>query len=119
MNKYMKFPKSLIFVMTLISSSVQAATITWSEINPLYNLNDTFTLDVVGTGFFSNVDGGGVNIYFDASVLKVLSVSIDEMVWNFGGAGISAGTIDNVSGAVDGVMVNTISNVLGDFTMLR
>lgn len=113
-----KIEIKLLFLATLLFSNyLNAATITWSSTDNLVNQGDIFTLDVVGLGFISNVDGGGVNISFDPTKLNVLSVTIDELVWDFGPTGISTGTIDNVSGTVNGIMVNAWSNVTGDFTV--
>lgn len=104
--------KNILFTVLLVfSSHLQAALITWDSTSNVYNQNDIFTLDVIGTGFIDLVDGGGVNISFDPNVLNVLSVSIDELVWNFGGAGISTGTINNVAGTVNGIMVNAFPPV--------
>ena len=108
----------LLFIATLLFSSyLNAATITWDTVNNTAWENEIFTMDIVGLGFASNVDGGGVDLTFDSSVLNVLSVNIDEIVWDFGGAGINSGTIDNVAGTVDGIMVNTFQNVTGDFVV--
>lgn len=104
--------KILFLAMVLLSSYLNAATITWSPTDSIVNQGDTFSLDVVGSGFVSNVDGGGVNLSFDATKLNVLSVTIDELVWDFA---TDTGTIDNGAGTVEGIMVNALSDVTGDF----
>ena len=109
-----------LFVTLFFSGYLNAATITWNSTSN--TVNDIFSLDVIGLSFPSNgsgnvADGGGVNLSFDPSVLNVLSVTIDELVWDFGVTGISTGTIDNVAGTVNGIMVNASSNVTGDFTV--
>ena len=110
--------KKLIFVITMfLSGHLSAATITWEALTTNVSVNDIFTIDVVGTGFTSSVDGGGVNVSFDQNVLNVLSVSINESVWDFGGFGINSGTIDNLNGTLDGIMVNTFADVSGDFVV--
>ncbi|MCK5262527.1 MAG: hypothetical protein KAJ92_02525 [Gammaproteobacteria bacterium] len=113
----MKKIKILFIATLLFSSYLNAATITWDTVNSSSFGGDIFNLNVVGTGFASNVDGGGVDLSFDSSVVNVLSVTIDELVWDFGGAGINTGTIDNVAGTVNGIMVNALSAVTGDFTV--
>ncbi|MDH5388253.1 MAG: PEP-CTERM sorting domain-containing protein [Gammaproteobacteria bacterium] len=114
----MKNVTKLFFVISmLLSSHVLAATITWGAPTTYVSVNDVFSIDVVGTGFLSNVDGGGVNISFDQTVVNVLSVTINEVVWDFGGAGISTGLIDNLNGTLNGIMVNTFANVTGDFVV--
>ena len=106
-----------IVISLFLSGHLSAATITWDRSTTNVNVNDVFTINVVGTGFLSNVDGGGVNISFDHNVLNVLSVSINESVWDFGGFGISTGTINNSNGTIDGIMVNTFADVTGDFVV--
>lgn len=112
----MKNIKNLMLVASLfLSGSLSAATIGWSSSTTNVNENDTFTIDVIGTGFTSNVDGGGVNFGFNQNVVNVLSVSINESVWDFGGFGINTGSINNSNGTVDGIMVNTFASVAGNF----
>lgn len=114
----MKNIKKLIFVVSILASGYSsAATITLGSSTTNVNTNDTFTIDIIGNNFVCNVDGGGVNFTFDSSILNVVSVSIDETVWDFGGFGINTGTIDNTNGTLDGLMVNTFANVTGDFVV--
>lgn len=112
----MKYLTKIIFTISmLLSGHLFAATITWNSATTNVNTNDVFTVNVVGNDFLSNVNGGGVNISFDSSIVNVLSVTINETVWDFGGLGISTGTIDNLNGTVDGIMVNTFTSVIGSF----
>jgi len=113
----MKNVKKIITIISLLfSGHISAGTIGWGASSTNVNVSDSFTVDIVGTGFTSNVDGGGVNFAFNSSVLNVTSISINENVWNLG-AGINTGTINNVSGVVSGISVNAWDDVLGDFTM--
>ncbi|MDH5570792.1 MAG: VPLPA-CTERM sorting domain-containing protein [Gammaproteobacteria bacterium] len=113
----MKNIKKIIAVASLIfSSHLSAASISWSSATTSVNINDTFTINVTGSDFVNNVDGGGINIIYNASVLNVLSVSIDESIWDLG-AGIRTGTIDNLLGSVDGISVNAWSDVTGNFSV--
>lgn len=105
---------SLIVLILLFSHQLHAALITWDFSNVSVLENDIFTLDVIGTGFVSNVDGGGVDLSFDSSVLNVLSVTVDDLFWDFA---TSTGTIDNIGGTVNGIAVNAFSPVTGDFTV--
>jgi len=108
--------KIMAVFLLMLSGHVSAATITWASPVTNVNTNDTFTIDIIGTGFTSTVDGGGVNFSYNSNVLNVLSVSVDTNVWDLG-VGISAGAIDNAAGAVNGVMVNTWSGVTGGFSV--
>lgn len=113
----MKNVKKIIIAITLLfSGHLTAATITWGAPTTNVNVGDSFTLDIIGTGFSSNVDGGGVSFAYNSSVLNVQSVYIDENVWDLG-AGILNGTIDNVLGSVDGISVNAWSPVSGSFSV--
>lgn len=111
----MKTLSKLIFGLSLLCGQASAATIGWGTAPATIQVSDIFSLNIAGSGFTSNVDGGGVNISYDSSILNVLSVSIDEVVWDFGVTGISEGTIDNVAGTVNGIMVNTFADVSGSF----
>jgi len=111
----MKFLLGFIFGLALLSGHASAATIGWGSAPATIYAGDSFSLNITGSGFTSNVDGGGVNFSYDSSILNVASVSINGSVWDFGGAGISTGSIDNGTGTVDGIMVNTFSVVTGSF----
>ena len=104
-----------IIPLLLLSCYAQAATISWSNTSKTVDENVSFSLDIIGSNFINDVNGGGVNVTFDANVVNVISVSIDETTWNFGATGISTGTINNSTGSIDGIMVNTLSSVTGDF----
>ena len=106
--------KILLLATVLFSSYLNAATITWNPANSIVGQGDAFSLNVVGTGF-ANVEGGGVNLSFDATKLNVLSVTIDNLVWDFV---TNTGTIDNVAGTVNGITVSAWDNIVtGDFTV--
>lgn len=111
--------KKIIFIIPLLlfNHYVQAASVSWSNINKTVNENDVFSLDITGSNFINNVDGGGVNVSFDPNVVNVVSVTINETVWNFGPTGVKTGTIDNTAGSINGIMVNTFSTVTGNFTV--
>jgi len=110
--------KKIFFVISIfLVQQINAATITWDSVDYSSDLNGIFTLNIVGTNFLSNVDGGGINISFDSNVLNVSSVSVDENIWDFGSQGINTGTIDNTVGTVNSIFVNAWSTVTGDFSV--
>jgi len=108
----MRFLKSIILITMLLCSQAMAATISWNVSNYSADPGEVFTLDIIGTGFSDNVDGGGIDISFDNTVLNILSVSIDAAVWDFAD---NTGSLDNTSGTLDGLMVNAFGDVTGDF----
>ncbi len=98
----------------LLVQCAHAAELTFAPNPKTAATGDVFSLEIVGTGFTGNVDGGGVNFTFDSSILSVLSVTIDP-AWD---ALISSGgTIDNGLGTVDGIYVNTFGAITGDFVV--
>jgi len=113
----MIFTRILIFISCFLSGYVQAATISLEPAPASLGVGDIFSLDIIGTDFVDNPDGGGVNLFYDGTIINVLSVSIDETVWDFGATGISQGVIDNAFGTVNGVMVNAWSDVGASFTV--
>ena len=107
--------KNLVFfILALFIQQAQSATISLSDRNYSANINDIFTLDIIGQDFTSNVDGGGVNIIFDPAIINVLSVSIDNDFWDFMNM---EGTINNTLGTVNGIMVNALSSTTDNFTV--
>jgi len=93
--------------------SAQAATVTFDPNPETIVLGSVFTLDIVGTGF-PETEGGGAQFTFDASILQVNSVTIDSNVWEIF---TSPGSIDNVMGAVDGIVVATFIDPGASFTV--
>ena len=110
----MKKIKLFFIALLFLSQSLHAAMITWDSTSNTVGENDIFTLDVIGTDFISNVDGGGVDLLFDPDILNVLSVTIDDAVWDFAA---DTGVIDNIAGTVNGIAVAAFSPVTGDFTV--
>lgn len=113
----MKITRFLLPVLCFLSGQVHAATISIESAPASLGIGDIFSLDIIGTDFSDNPDGGGVNLFYDETIVNVLSVSIDETVWDFGATGISQGTINNTLGAVNGIMVNAWSDVGIPFTV--
>ena len=109
-----KYKNLLVTAAILISQQAYSATVTWNDVDYSAGINDVFTLDVVGKNFTGNVDGGGVNILYDSTVLNVLSVSVDDYYWDFLNYD---GTIDNTAGSVSSIIVNAFSSNTGDFTV--
>lgn len=62
-----------------------------------------FTLELEGMDFSQALDGGGIDLAFNASVLQLESVTVDEQVFDFAD---SDGTIDNTGGTAEDVLFN-------------
>jgi hypothetical protein len=94
-----------------LSAASQAATIGFNPGDSFADLNDIFTIDIIGGDFFPETQGGGVNLFYDATVVNVLSVSIDSLVWNFTN---DEGIINNFSGVVNDVLVSAFNGTGSD-----
>ena len=109
-------PLSLALATTLCIGSVHAQSLVINPSTKSVSLGDTFTLQVEGKGFATAVVGGGFGLSFDASVLKLNSVSIPA-AWEFyPPTGPVTGTIDNVAGTLsDAAFTTFASPKSGDF----
>ncbi len=75
-------------------------------------LNESFSVDIQGSGFVDQIFGGGYNIAFDPSVLQLEAIVIPPS-WEFA---TSPGTLDAAAGTVTDVFFNTfVAPVAGDF----
>jgi hypothetical protein len=118
MNKRNKMSKTIrnicVGVSLLAAGVANSATISFSEavvnVEPL----DSFSLDIVGTGFPSDFDTGALSLLFNPSVLQVDNVSINTTVFNFMP---DAGTIDNAAGSVTGMTFARFTDTSTDFTI--
>ena len=108
----MKIKILFITAFVLIFQAVEAATIQTDPLNSAANIGDTFTVDIVGIGF-PETQGGGFNLTYDASILNITNVSIDEInTWTFVN---DFGTIDNVNGNLSEVKVSEFPGIAGNF----
>lgn len=106
----------LVFLLSLFPQTSKAAIVSLSPTPLSVNQNDSFFLDLVGTDFNAGtLDGGGVNISFDSSVLNVLNVSVNTTDWEFFS---TPGTIDNANntglGTISGISFNSFQDRTGD-----
>lgn len=66
----------------LIVSGVQAATVAVSAPSlGTINVGDTFTVTIDGSGFIG-VDGGGIDLAYDAAALQYNGATLDAAFWN-------------------------------------
>jgi hypothetical protein len=110
MKSYATLLAALLLAQTVNAATVQ---ITGAPSLPVM-LNESFTLNVVGTDF-PITQGGGFSLSYDGSILNVTNVSIDEVnTWTFVN---NTGTIDNDYGILNDVIVSDFPGVTGDFTV--
>jgi hypothetical protein len=104
MNKIIKY-LMLIVAILFSSTGIHAATVSVSSTSLVVNESQVFTLDLIGANFNSGtLDGGGINVNFDPTIINVNRVLINTDEWEFYSA---EGSIDNVSGAVNGIEFNS------------
>lgn len=108
----MKLSKSFLFAIFFISWNADAATVSLSPTSLTVGNGDTFFLELVGSGFNDgDLDGGGVNISFDSTIINITSVTVDTGTWEFFS---DNGSIDNVTGSVNGISFNSFQSRTGD-----
>lgn len=94
-------------------SIANAATVSLSpsalDVSPL----DAFSVDIIGTDFATNFDGGSLDLFFDPSILQVDNVTINAAPWEFVAV---TGTTDNVAGSITGMEFATFFGAGTDFT---
>ncbi|WP_169714012.1 multicopper oxidase domain-containing protein [Oceanicoccus sagamiensis] len=95
-----------------MSANVHAAVVRLSESHISVLNGDTFTLQLIGQGFDSaTLDGGGVTLSYDPTLIHVQSVAINTIDWEFFS---TTGSIDNDVGRVSGMSFNSFQNRTGD-----
>lgn len=67
-------------------SSAQAATVSVIPADQTVNLGDVFFVNIVGTGFNTPLDAGGINVSYDMSVLTPVVFNAPDDYGDFGEA---------------------------------
>ena len=113
----MKLHHQLLAAATLLACmaapiAAQAQTVSVIANHTAVNVGQSFSVDLQATGFPDKVFGGGYNLAFDPSILKLDDVVIPAS-WEFA---VSKGTLDAAAGTVTDVFFNTFTApVKGDF----
>ena len=101
-----------LILVLVVSVTASAANVGFNPGGATVVNGSTFSMDLIGTGFNSgDLDGGGINFSYDASVVQVISVSVDTTTWEFFS---DNGTIDNILGSVTGIQFNSFESRTGD-----
>ncbi len=114
------FYKTLLisFISICSISSLHAATISFSSNSLTVNPGDSFSLTIKGSGF-PTIVGGGLNINFDASVLQINQVTINQSVFEFYlGNGVEEGSLNNATGNLLDTAFNTATGATGNFNIM-
>jgi hypothetical protein len=109
----MKLHQSLLAAAALLACmAVQAQTVSVIAPHTDVNLGDSFSLDLQATGFPDKIFGGGYNLAYDPSILKLDDIVIPAS-WEFA---VSKGTANAAAGTVEDIFFNTFTSpIKGDF----
>jgi len=95
-----------------LASTAQAQSIKAEPSSSLLNIGETFTVAIQAFDFADRIVGGGYNIAFDPTVLRLDGIDIPAN-WEFAR---STGLLDAVAGTVSDVYFNTFAApIKGDF----
>ncbi|MDH5571229.1 MAG: PEP-CTERM sorting domain-containing protein [Gammaproteobacteria bacterium] len=109
---------SLFISLFFVAGQVNAATVSFNSALTTVNPGDSFSLTIQGSGF-DPIVGGGLNLSFDASVLQVNSVTINQSVFEFYlGGGVEEGILDNSFGSLLNTSFNTFMGASGNFDIM-
>ena len=100
LNEIIKSICLSVFLMGLGISVANAATISFSSSASSVSIGNTFSVDIIGTSFPGNFDGGALNLSFNSSAIKVNSVSVNGGYWDYVA---DSGVTDNTAGTVTGI----------------
>jgi hypothetical protein len=92
-------------------SDSRANTVEFSPSASFVEVGDIFSVDILGSGFSSGLDAGGLNLFFDAAIINATSVTLDPL-WNFNA---DTGVIDNNAGTITGIEFATFADSGTDF----
>lgn len=96
---------TLALAATLALGTAQAQSLSLSPDAKTVDLGTSFSLDVLASDFANSILGGGFELSFDPSVLRLDSVVIPAS-WEFARSG---GLIDNASGTLSDAYFATFS----------
>jgi hypothetical protein len=101
-----KIPRAAGFLFTLCAANAFGASLSFdpTSAGPLA-VGNTVTLSVRGSDFASVLDGGGVNLTFDPTIVNVNRVTVDAGTWEFFS---SSGTTENPAGRVNDIIFNSL-----------
>lgn len=77
-------PTLLIAGLMAASSLAQANTVAVSPSASFVNLNDVFSIDIIGLGFTTPLDAGGLSIHYDPSVIAPVLISAPDQFVSYG-----------------------------------
>lgn len=109
----MKFqPHILAAALLLAGTAAQAQTVSVVPAHTDTTIGSAFQVDIQATGFPDKIFGGGYNLAFDPTILKLDGITF-PVNWEFS---TSTGLLDAVAGTVSDINFNTFAApIKGDF----
>lgn len=74
------------------------------------------TISLIGLNFSETIEGGGINLSFDPSVLQIVDVNVDADTWEFA---TTPGIIDNTLGQLVDLTFSSFIGRSGDFPIAQ
>jgi hypothetical protein len=109
--------KSLFLLVALgFFGNVHSATVETSANPTDVTIGESFSVNITATDFDVVLDGGGLNIHYDPSIVQLNSASVDTTTWDPDLSRIHGG-IDNSSGYLTGLIFNSFEDVTGNFSI--
>lgn len=108
LNNMKIFIGSLLLVCSMMANAESGISLSESKIQS--RVGQTVSIDLVMSDF-AMTEGGGVEMHYDPSLVKVNSVVVDSDTWNFASQN---GDINNSDGSVSGILFSNYQGVSGD-----
>ena len=104
---------SITLLISLASTNVYAGIVITNPTVSRVELNDIFTIGIEARGFTEDIDGFGLDIEWDRSLLSLNSIAVDTSVWGFR----SSEGDSTTAGRLLGLGGSTFLGTTGDFNL--
>ncbi|MBI5788704.1 MAG: PEP-CTERM sorting domain-containing protein [Candidatus Schekmanbacteria bacterium] len=107
-----KFGYSLMVALLLATAAEAAPTVTFDPMAATIDIGAIIDVSIKGLGFDTAIDGGGLNLKFNPSVLQVNNVVFNTTVWEFD---TGYDKLDNSSGNLNDLYFLSWKSASGEF----
>ena len=105
----------LVFLLT-VATAAQSSTVYIDPVSQTVNLGDTVSIALKGQDFSQTIEGGGINLSFDPTVLQLTNVTVDDTTWEFF---TTPGTINNTTGHLTDLTFSSFAGNSGSFSIAQ
>ena len=99
-----------IFLLAFATLANAGGSISFSNSKVQSQVGESFSLDVLMSGM-PMIEGGGIVLHFDPTLIEVTNVTVDNIVWRFVN---NNGEINNDEGSVTDILFSSFRGVSGD-----